>query len=257
MSDDRRLALVTGASRKRGIGAAVCRELARSGCNIAFTHWRAYDAEMPWGADPESPEAFAAELQALGARALPFEADLSDASVPALLLDSVERAMGTVSILVNNATYSTSDGLDGLTAEVLDAHYRVNVRGTLLLSAEFARRFGQGSGGRIISLTSGQSRGPMPTELAYGATKGAIEAFTVSFAAVVARRGITVNAVNPGPTETGWMDAELQAALLPRFPTGRLGQPEDAARVIAFLASDAAEWITGQVIHSEGGFERG
>ena len=97
----------------------------------------------------------------------------------------------------------------------------------------------------------------MPEELAYGASKGAVEAFTRSLAAAVAARGITVNAVNPGPTDSGWMDEELRRALLPRFPRGRIGQPEDAARLIAFLASDDAAWITGQVIHSEGGFVRG
>jgi 3-oxoacyl-[acyl-carrier protein] reductase len=252
-----RVALVTGASRMRGIGVAVCRELARAGNDVAFTHWRAYDAEMPWGADTESPESFAAELRALGVRALPVAADLSDVTTPAALLDNVEQELGSVTVLVNNAAYSTSDGLEGLTADVLDAHYHVNMRGTMLLSAEFARRFRAGRGGRIINLTSGQSRGPMPGELAYGATKGAIEAFTLSFSAVVAQRGITVNAVNPGPTETGWMDEELRAMLRTKFPAGRIGQPEDAARLIAFLASDAAEWITGQVIHSEGGFERG
>jgi 3-oxoacyl-[acyl-carrier protein] reductase len=94
----------------------------------------------------------------------------------------------------------------------------------------------------------------MPEELAYAATKGAVEAFTVSLAAGVAAKGITVNAVDPGPTDTGWMTPDLQAFLLPRFPRGRIGTPDDAARLIAFLASEAAEWITGQVVHSNGGF---
>jgi 3-oxoacyl-[acyl-carrier protein] reductase len=97
----------------------------------------------------------------------------------------------------------------------------------------------------------------MPSELAYAATKGAVEAFTLSLAAGVAAKGITVNAVNPGPTDTGWMTTELAARLTRAFPAGRLGQPEDAARLVAFLAGDDAEWITGQIIHSEGGFRRG
>ncbi len=96
----------------------------------------------------------------------------------------------------------------------------------------------------------------MEDELAYGMTKGAIEAFTKSLAAGVGPRGITVNAVNPGPTDTGWMTEELKRGLLPRFALGRLGQPEDAARLVAFLAGDEATWITGQTIHSEGGFVR-
>ncbi len=125
-----------------------------------------------------------------------------------------------------------------------------------LLSVEFARRYGNGSGKRIVNLSSGQARGPMVDELAYVATKGAIEAFTLSLSAEVATLGITVNAVNPGPTDTGWMTEWLKAELVRKTGLGRLGQPEDAARLIAFLCSDAAGWITGQVIHSEGGFLR-
>jgi 3-oxoacyl-[acyl-carrier protein] reductase len=96
----------------------------------------------------------------------------------------------------------------------------------------------------------------MEDELAYAMTKGAIEAFTKSLAAGVGHKGITVNAVNPGPTDTGWMTEELKRELLPKFPFGRLGQPEDAGRLVAFLAGDEAAWITGQTIHSEGGFVR-
>jgi 3-oxoacyl-[acyl-carrier protein] reductase len=133
----------------------------------------------------------------------------------------------------------------------------VNLRATALLAAGFARRYPGGPGGRIINLTSGQSLGPMPGELVYAATKGAIEAFTVALAAEVGGKGITVNAVNPGPTDTGWMTGDLKRELSARFPTGRVGEPEDPARLVAFLASEEAAWITGQVIHSEGGFLRG
>ena len=130
------------------------------------------------------------------------------------------------------------------------------MRAAMLLAVEFARRFDGGEGGRIINLSSGQSLGPMPEELAYSATKGAIEAFTRSLAPAVMAKGITVNAVNPGPTDTGWVSPELRGVLLPRFPTGRIGSPEDAARLVAWLAGPEAAWVTGQVIHSEGGFLR-
>jgi 3-oxoacyl-[acyl-carrier protein] reductase len=96
----------------------------------------------------------------------------------------------------------------------------------------------------------------MPDELSYGATKGAIEAFTRSLAPAVATKGITVNAVNPGPTDSGWISAELREILLPNFPMGRIGTPDDAARLVAWLASPEAGWVTGQVINSEGGFIR-
>jgi NAD(P)-dependent dehydrogenase (short-subunit alcohol dehydrogenase family) len=119
-----------------------------------------------------------------------------------------------------------------------------------------ARRFTRSAGGRIINLTSGQSLGPKPDELAYAATKGAIEAFTLSLSAELATLGITVNAVNPGPNDTGWTTNETREQVRERSPSGRIGTPADAARLVAFLASDAAAWITGLVIHSEGGFLR-
>jgi 3-oxoacyl-[acyl-carrier protein] reductase len=251
-----RVAVVTGAGRRQGIGAAICRALAAAGADICFTHWQAYDDSMPWGADADGPCLLRDELLSLGVRCEAIALDLSDATAPARLLDEVERRFGPPSILVNNATHSTNDGYERLDAAMLDAHYAVNMRGTFLLSVEFARRWPGGDGGRIINLTSGQSLGPMPDELAYAATKGAVEAFTVSLAAGVASRGITVNAIDPGPTDTGWMTEELRHTLQSRFPQGRIGQPEDVARLVAFLASDAARWITGQVIHSEGGFRR-
>jgi 3-oxoacyl-[acyl-carrier protein] reductase len=253
------VALVTGASRLRGIGAAICHALAARGADIAFSHWRPYDAAFPWSGAPSEPEELAAALAGLGVRAVPIECDLSAADAPGRLLDESDAQLGPVSILVNNAAYSTHDGYQHLDAATIDAHYAVNQRATMLLSAEFARRFEPGAGrlGRIINLTSGQSLGPMPDELAYGATKGAIEAFTRSLAPAVAAKGITVNAVNPGPTDSGWISPELRQELLPQFPMGRLGEPADAARLVAWLAGPDAGWVTGQVIHSEGGFLRG
>lgn len=254
MTTNTRIALITGASRRIGIGAAVCRALAAQGMDIAFTHWRPYDRSMTWGADADAPTALVSEIRALGARCLAIEADLSDPTTPSHLLDTIETQLGAVSVLVNNATHSVNGGYAELDAAMLDAHYAVNMRGIFLLSVEFARRFTAGKGGRVINLTSGQSLGPMPDELAYAATKGAVEAFTLSLAAGVARLGVTVNAVDPGPTDTGWMDEKLKAELSQCTPSGRVGLPEDAARLIAFLASQDSEWITGQVIHSNGGF---
>jgi 3-oxoacyl-[acyl-carrier protein] reductase len=241
-----RVAVVTGAGRCRGIGAAICKALAEEGADVFFTHWK----------EGNEPKGLLEELRGAGVRAEMMEVDLSLLESPERLLDMVAAWLGQPSVLVNNAAYSTRDGYEALDAATLDAHYAVNLRATALLSVGFARRFGGGSGGRIVNLTSGQSLGPMPRELAYAATKGAIEAFTLTLAAEVGQKGITVNAVNPGPTDTGWMADELRQELSGRFPTGRVGEPEDAARLVAFLASEEAAWITGQVIHSEGGFLR-
>lgn len=251
----RRIAIVTGASRRRGIGAAVCMALAQVGVDVFFTHWSAYDSAMPWGADEDTPDYLQSQVRAMGVRCEHIRADLSAPDSAQHIMDAVEARLGPASILVNNATHDDTDApFAQLDARTLDAYYAVNIRGTMLLTVEFARRFAMRSGGRVINLTSGQGRGPMPGKLAYVATKGAIEAFTTTLAAEVAPRGITVNAVDPGPTDTGWITGEVRDNILARSPMGRIGQPEDAARLIAFLASEEAGWITGQIVRSTGGF---
>lgn len=253
---DRPVAIVTGASRRSGIGAAICKALAASGHDLLFTQLQEYDRDVSVGADVDGPEALAAELRGLGANVVEMRADLREPSAIDDILSRCGRELDEPSVLVNNAAYSTTQQWDELTAEEFDNHYLVNFRASSLLSIAFAKQYSRGQGGRIISLTTGQALGPMPTELAYAASKGAIEAFVKSFAIAVGHRGITVNAINPGPNDTGWMTDELKAYLKPKFALGRIGQPDDVAKVITFLASPDAAWITGQVINVEGGFTR-
>jgi 3-oxoacyl-[acyl-carrier protein] reductase len=257
---DPKIALVTGASRKVGIGAAIARQLACQGMDVFFTYYRPYDHESGLAGDPAEPLLLVEELRLVGGRVEGMELDLSIPDAPARLFDRVEASLGPVSVLVNNATYSMRDGIENLTAELLDKTYALNLRGMALLCAEFVRRFKKNNptgssngGGRIINMSSGQGRGPMPGELAYVATKGAVEAFTVSLSAEVGRLGITANAVDPGITDTGWIPPELKQEWIAGSYFGRVGLPEDAARLIGFLASDEGRWITGQVIHSTGG----
>ncbi|MCE0449877.1 MULTISPECIES: SDR family oxidoreductase [Brevibacillus] len=251
-----KIAIVTGASRLQGIGAAICKMLASHGADIFHTYWTAYDHSMAHGFHKDEPAILQEEIRRYGVRCAGIEVDLSQSDAYKEVLDAATAQLGEPSILVNNACYSTNDGYEALNIGSLDAHYAINVRATTMLSVEFARRFSQQRGGRIINMTSGQSKGPMVGEIAYAATKGAVDALTTTLAAEVATRGITVNAVNPGPTDSGWMNDEIKHYLLQQFPFGRIGQPEDAARLVAFLASDEAEWITGQIMHSEGGFIR-
>ncbi|MFD2673395.1 SDR family oxidoreductase [Marinicrinis sediminis] len=245
---EQRIALVTGASSEQDMGTAICKRLAEQGYDIVFTYWH---AEADWSTN------FEKQLLASGVSGKGIEIDLSHPNAAYEVLDAAAQ-MGTPSVLVNNAAHSTRDGYENLDARVLDMHYAVNMRTTFLLCTEFARRFSiaQLKAGRIINLTSGQDVGPMPGELAYSATKGAISAFTRALSIELGPLDITVNAVNPGPTDTTWMTDEIRSHLLPKFAMGRIGQPDDAARLIAFLVSDEAQWMTGQILHSEGGFQR-
>ncbi|MGP4040156.1 SDR family oxidoreductase [Gracilibacillus sp. D59] len=244
-----KIGLITGASSDRDIGTAICRKLAAEGIDIFFTHWK---SNAVW------IEKFQQEIRKMGVRCENLQIDLSQSDAAFEILDTVTKKFGLPSILVNNAAHSTRDGYVELDAQTLDDHYVVNMRSTFLLCTRFARLFEKSNlnAGRIINMTSGQDLGPMTGELAYAATKGAIVSFTRSLSQELAPLGITVNAVNPGPTDSTWMTDDVRKALLPKFPMGRIGRPEDVARTIRFLASDEAAWITGQVINSEGGFIR-
>jgi 3-oxoacyl-[acyl-carrier protein] reductase len=254
-----RAALVTGVSRRGGIGFAIARRLASLGAGLVLAHHAAHDADQPWGADDLSQ--VLAEVGA--ARADPsqpvadLDLDLADPVAPAALMEAARRAVGHVDMLVCNHARSGGDaGLADVTAGMLDRHYAVNTRSSLLLASAFAAQHDGRPGGRVVFLTSGQAMGPMPGEVAYAAAKGALAAITLTVADELADRGITVNCVNPGPVDTGYVTAELRAAVAPMFPFGRWGVPDDAARLIAFLLSEEGRWITGQVINSEGGFAR-
>jgi 3-oxoacyl-[acyl-carrier protein] reductase len=245
------VAVVTGVSRRIGIGAAVARRLAEAGMDLFLHSWSPADAEQPWGADPEGPASIVDDLRKDGTRVEHLAADLADPDAPARLVDAAVRAFGTVDVLVANHARSSSVALEDLTAAELDLTYAVNTRATLLLVREFAARCA--GSGRVVLMTSGQHRGPMPGELPYIASKGALHQLTASLAAHLAPRRITVNCVDPGATDTGYADAAAHAAVVALEPMGRWGEPDDAARLIAWLTSDAARWVTGQVIVSNGG----
>jgi 3-oxoacyl-[acyl-carrier protein] reductase len=249
-----KFALITGASRRKGIGAAACRALAMQGTNVLFTTWQAWDREQPHGVDENGPMALEQALLNSGVKVRRLEIDLAHPDSAVQVLDAAQEWLGLPDALVNNAAHCTHDGFELLDAAKLDAHYAVNMRATFLLAAEFARRakaLGRLSG-HIISMSSGQDWGPMPGQLAYAATKGAIEAFTLSLASELAPLGITVNAVDPGATDTGWMTEQMRSEWSVPSGVAKFNVPDDAARVIVFLASDASRHLTGQVIHARG-----
>jgi len=241
-------AVVTGVSRRNGIGFAVARRLLEAGSGVLIHSWAAED-ETP---DPDGLEAVLAELRRSGGPVAHVEADFEDPHAPARVMSAAQRALGHVDILVVNHTLDRLGTLAEQTADTLDVHLHVNVRASLLLVKVFAAQHDGRPGGRVVLLSSGQHLAPMKESVAYAASKGALHQLTLTLSDELIDHGITVNTINPGPTDTGWA-ADLQPT---RFPLGRWGQPDDAARLIAWLCSDEGEWVTGQVIDSEGGFRR-
>ena len=259
-----RSVLITGVSRRAGIGYAVACRAAAYGANVCCHHYSPHDAEQPWGTDDLDAVLDGVRSHLVGdARLVHIHADLADSNEPARVIDFAADAFGSLDGLVANQALSGSDGpLDEIGADDLDRHWAVNARASLLLTKAFAARYrvdhhATDHTGSIVFLTSGQGLGPMRDEVAYVAAKAALAGVTTTLADQLADDGIRLNTVNPGPIDTGYFTDELRTALAPRFPFGRSGEPDDAARLITWLLTDEAAWITGQVVNSEGAFRRG
>jgi 3-oxoacyl-[acyl-carrier protein] reductase len=251
LNPGRPVALVTGVGRTAGIGAGIAARLAASGWDVAFTYLTAYDERMPWGVEAGATGAIERSLSGHGAAAAAIEADLADADSPALVFDEAERRLGNVTALVMCHCESVDSGLLDTTVESFDRHFAVNARASWLLIREFGRRFRGAHGtGRIIALTSDHTVGNLP----YGASKGALDRITLAAAHELAHLGVTANAVNPGPVDTGWMTDGLRQAVVRQTPLGRLGTPQDTAHLVEFLCSPEGGWINGQLLMSNGGF---
>lgn len=253
-----RVALVTGVSRRAGIGFAVARRLLADGLHVFVHGFPAHDDEQPWGADPAGTDGVLAAIAAPPDRLGHLECDLADSDAPAVLVDAAIDRFGALDVVVANHARSSRASLADLTAAELDASWAVNARASLLLVQAYAARHDDTRpDGRVVLFTSGQHLGDgMPDELPYAVSKGAIHQMTRSLGDALADRRITVNCVNPGPTDTGWATPELDATVERAMPFGRWGTPDDVANLVAFLVSDEGGWITGQVIDSEGGFRR-
>ena len=249
--------LVTGVSRPMGIGTAIARTLADAGAIVAAHGYASYDREMQYADKNRSLQEWQTELQKDG-RQIHFlkPSDFSLPETPANVIAEASALCGGLDGMVLNHAYSVCKPIGEWTAEHIDLHLQVNVRAAMLLLQEFAAQLPVGTPGAVTLFTSGQARGPMTKEIAYAVSKDAIICLCRQSAAALARRGIRVNCVNPGPTDTGYLSGEAYKAVEQCFPAGRWGTPEDAARLVHFLQSDYASWITGEVISSEGGYSQ-
>lgn len=212
--------LVTGAARANSIAAGIVPRLEADGWDVATS-------------------------DLAGAT---YDCDLSTPDGPGNLVASVSRDRGRVDAIVLSHAHGVESGVLDTTAESFDRHMAVNARASLLLVAAFARQAVEG--GAIVALTSDHATGNLP----YGASKGALDRIVISAARELGPRGISANVLNPGPIDTGWMDDDVRDGLLPHHPLGRLGRPRDVADVVAFLLSPAGRWVSGQLLHADGGF---
>jgi 3-oxoacyl-[acyl-carrier protein] reductase len=238
-----KVAIVTGASR--GIGAAIALRLAADGARVIVNYNRSKG----------HADAVVAAITDAGGEAVAVKADLADPAQIAPLFDAAMKAYGRLDILVNNAAVAERKRLESSGLEHYHKHFDLNVRGALLATVEAAKRMADG--GRIINITSGIAKARVARSAVYAGTKAAMEAITRCHAAELGKRNITVNCVAPGLVDTDMLrDAipkPVEDALVIQTPLGRLGRPDDIADVVAFVASDDARWISGEVIPASGG----
>lgn len=243
--------LVTGVSRRAGIGCAVARRLIAQGERVAVASWPAHDEQQPWGSD---------DLPALlGELGNPphIEVDLADPHASAAAVGHARAELGPLTGLVAAHARSATGSLADVTAEEIDACFAVNARASVLLAQAFAAQYQPAAGpGRVVLFTSGQHRGPMTGEIAYALSKGAIQQITATLAAELAPVGIAVTCVNPGPTDTGWAAPETHAQVAAAFPSGRWTTPDEVAAVVAWLLGESGMMLSGSTVDAEAGFRR-
>ena len=259
-----RVALITDTNNPQGIGAATALAFAREGAKVVLVYkkvLRPFDKNKTGSNGPDryyeanagNADAVESRLTAVNADYLILESDISDEDAVKQIYSAALERYGKVDILVNNAAVDDENGFDTIekvTRKVIDDTFAVNVRGSILMMRELINH--RGDYGRIINISTDAAQ-IFAGQITYGASKATLEALTRSIALEAGKYGITVNCVAPGPTQTGWIDADLEKAVIPLIPMGKLIRPEDIAATILFLASKQAGMLTGQVIKVSGG----
>jgi 3-oxoacyl-[acyl-carrier protein] reductase len=242
-----KVAVVTGASK--GIGAGIAKSLGVAGASVVVNY----------SASKSGADRVVAAIKADGGQAIAVKADVAKAADVKRLFDETIKAFSRVDVLVNNAGIYVFQALGDITEEEFHHQFNINVLGTVLATQEAAKHFGA-EGGSVINISSIGSTDGMASTAAYSATKGAIDTITRVFAAELGPRNIRVNGIAPGAVETeglhsaGIMGSDFQKGLIARTALGRLGQPDDIARVAVFLASDDSAWLTGERLTAAGGY---
>jgi 3-oxoacyl-[acyl-carrier protein] reductase len=241
-----KVAIVTGASK--GIGAGIARGLAAEGASVVVNYSNG----------KEGAELVVKQIVAAGGKAIAVQASVSKAGDVKRLFEDAKTAFGTVNVVVNNAGVYQFDPVETITEEEFHRQFDINVLGPILTTREAVKYFPE-AGGSIINIGSVVSTNPGANMSVYASTKGALDTLTKSHAKELASRKIRVNTIAPGATETegahriGMIGTDVEKALVAATPLGRLGQPDDIAAAVVFLASDAAGWITGDKITPSGG----
>ena len=241
-----KVAVVTGASK--GIGAGIAKALAEEGASVVVNY----------ASDKAGADTVVAHITGRGGKAVAVHGSVAKAAEVANLFAEAKNAYGTLDILVNNAGVFAFAPLEGVTEDEFHRQFNTNVLGTILATQEAVKHFGD-TGGSVVNITSVSSELRMPGSVVYASTKAAVDSITRVLAAELAPRKIRVNAVAPGMTETegaksmGFLDTEQGKAIVASIPLGRIGQPDDIAQVVTFLASEESAWMTGDRLTASGG----